>query len=171
MKTKLHNYENYSSNRTLESIIWIFGITMIMIMFSYASFASPVKFVDEPYIDDIPFDTELIVKKVSQIEFDFEEETYIDDIPFNTACIAADCRYKKALDVVFELSNESYIDDLPFSTAQVVEIFLFNQAVSDEFKMEEEAYISDIPFDTYEIAYSASENRKLEISSLITRSN
>ena len=46
-------------------------------------------FIEENYIDDIPFNTETVIEndvfeKAFTKEFDFEEEKYIDDIPFNT---------------------------------------------------------------------------------------
>ncbi len=158
MKTKLHNNETYSANRSLETIIWVFGLALLFVVFSYTSAsANPVRFEEETYIDDIPFDTEMIVKGILTPEFDFEEEAYIDDIPFNTACVTAKCFYKKAIAVAFDLDEEKYIDDLPFSTIEVAQQYNFNQSVSIEFEMENENYIDDIPFDTYQVASKSSQ--------------
>ena len=48
---------------------------------------------EEPYIDDIPFDTKKVVEQVNfeqslQVEFALDEEETIDDIPFSTSKIA-----------------------------------------------------------------------------------
>lgn len=126
MKTKLHNNNTYSANRSLESIIWVIGLAILFVVFSYTSAsANPIQFEEETYIDDIPFDTEMIVKGILTPEFDFEEE-YIDDIPFNTASITSNCFYNKAIAVVFELNEEEYIDDLPFSTIEIAQQYNFN---------------------------------------------
>jgi len=84
---------------------------------------------DEMYIDDIPFDTEVIVESYLEsnnntlpleMNFVIEDEEYIDDIPFNTELIA-----KAYLDnssslshdeIVFTIDEEEYIDDIPFDT-------------------------------------------------------
>ena len=168
MKTKLHNNETYSANRSLETIIWVLGLALLFVVFSYTSaWANPIQFEEETYIDDIPFDTEIIVMGILTPEFDFEEEEYIDDIPFNTACVTANCFYNKAIAVVFELSEEEYIDDLPFSTIEIAQQNNFNQAVSVEFEMENENYIDDIPFDTYQIAGKS--NQLMNIDSLTAK--
>jgi hypothetical protein len=89
----------------------------------------PVTFslAEEPYIDDIPFDTEEIAGTVTDssdlTQFTLEEEQYIDDIPFNTEAIAQKAQqkasYEKAMAEVFTLKEEKYIHDIPFSTDQV----------------------------------------------------
>lgn len=81
-----------------------------------------------------------------------KEEQYIDDIPFNTEVIAAKARFEKAITTEFQLEDETYIDDIPFKTDSLAKIILSNQAMSLNFKMEEENYIEDIPFNTSEIA-------------------
>ncbi len=170
MKTKLHNNETYSTNRSLETILWVFGLVLLFVVFSYTSAsANPIKFDDEAYIDDIPFDTEMIVNGILTPEFDFEDESYIDDIPFNTACVTANCLYKKATSVVFELNEDEYVDDLPFSTLEIAQKYNFKQAVSVEFVMENENYINDIPFDTYQIANNS--NQLMNIDSLTVKNN
>ena len=89
----------------------------------------PAKFslAEEPYIDDIPFNTEEIAGSVTGtsdlMEFSLEEEQYIDDIPFNTEAIAQKVKQnadsEAAMAEVFTLKEEKYINDIPFSTDQV----------------------------------------------------
>lgn len=79
--------------------------------------ASAFNFVEESYIDDIPFDTgyitaNCIYQKAVSVDFQFEEEEYIDDIPFDTEYVTTDCLYKKAVSVDFQLEEEEYIDDM-----------------------------------------------------------
>jgi len=76
------------------------------------------------------------------------EEMYIDDIPFNTELIAANALHEQAMKQQFQLAEEAYIDDIPFDTESVVKIGLSNWAMSQKFVMETEDYIEDIPFDT-----------------------
>lgn len=170
MKAKLHTNETYSTNRTLETFIWIFGLVLLFAVFSYTNAsANTIEFSEESYIDDIPFDTEMIVYGLQTPEFDFEEEEYIDDIPFNTACVTANCVYKKAIQVVFEMNDEEYIDDLPFSTVKVAENYSLSQSMSVEFEMEDETYIDDIPFDTYAITHSEKTTSKQNLNALTVR--
>ncbi|MCX6234840.1 MAG: hypothetical protein NT175_09000 [Bacteroidetes bacterium] len=70
------------------NLIMILGFLMIVNL-SYSDIP-PATFIleEEAYIDDIPFNTELIAKKVMSKpgadKFTLEEEVYIDDIPFDT---------------------------------------------------------------------------------------
>ena len=124
-------------------------ITMIT-LFTANLFASEFNFEEESYIDDIPFNTEMVVNEMMTPEF--EEEAYINDIPFNTASIAASYDYNTALSVLFEMEEEAYIDDMHFNTAIVTGIYTYNNAISVEFQLNDESYIDDIPFNTYLIA-------------------
>lgn len=163
MKAKLHTNETYSTNRTLETFIWIFGLVLLFAVFSYTNAsANTIEFSEESYIDDIPFDTEMIVYGLQTPEFDFEDEEYIDDIPFNTACVSANCIYNIANMVVFEMEEEEYIDDLPFSTVDIAENYTFNMAMAVDFEMEDESYIDDIPFDTYQIVNNSNQLMKVD---------
>jgi len=87
---------------------------------------------DEMYIDDIPFDTEMIVESYLEsnditlpldMNFVLEDEEYIDDIPFNTELIAkAYLENSSSLshdEIVFTLDEEEYIDDIPFDTETI----------------------------------------------------
>lgn len=121
MKSKIHNTNNYSANRTLEIIIWLAGIALIFFVFSLKSASAYTLTTEETYIDDIPFDTGLVVDKITLAKFEMEEESYIDDIPFNTAKVVANYQYKKAVEVVFELNEEGYIDDIPFATSEIAQ--------------------------------------------------
>ena len=117
MKTKLHTSNTYSTNRTLESVIWISAIILFFILFSYTNaFANPTNFKDESYIDDIPFNTTEIYNEIiteqQLAEFTFEEEEYINDIPFDTKSISAECLYRRAISVEFSLEEEQFINDI-----------------------------------------------------------
>ena len=110
---------------------------------------SYLRFAEENYINDIPFNTEKIAEKYSiqtiEINFDFSEENEIYDIPFNTACVTADCRFELAFAEAFEMEEENYINDIPFNTENITK----NSNLID---FQEEAYINDIPFDTFSLA-------------------
>jgi len=107
------------------------------------------KLIEETYINDIPFDTEIVAESYSMNEmekdFDFSEEFEIYDIPFNTACITADCRYEIAIAEEFEMEEETYINDIPFNTEEIV-------TTENTVDFDDEAFINDIPFDTYAVA-------------------
>ena len=121
MNSKLHNTNNYSANRTLEIIIWLAGIALIFFVFALKPASAHTLTNEETYIDDIPFDTGLVVDTITLAKFEMEEESYIDDIPFNTATVVANYQYKNAVEVVFELTEEGYIDDIPFATSEIAQ--------------------------------------------------
>ncbi|NQU32909.1 MAG: hypothetical protein HQ521_06710 [Bacteroidetes bacterium] len=85
MKTKLHKTDNYSANRTLESVIWVTAIFIVFLLFSYVDANSnKIKFTEEAYIDDIPPNAEEVISDMilekELAKFNFKEEKYIDDI-------------------------------------------------------------------------------------------
>lgn len=47
------------------------------------------------------------------IEYTFEEEAYIDDIPFNTELVAETYIYHESLKVEYQFAEEAYVDDIP----------------------------------------------------------
>ncbi len=106
-------------------------------------------FDDEGYINDIPFDTEMIVHDyITQfLDYSFEDEPFIDDMPFNTEGIAAGCKYKKALSVIFNLEDEPDIEDIPFDTRVISEKSRYQTAIEQVFYFEDEKDIHDMPFD------------------------
>ena len=153
MKTNLKTNSSYNAKMTLESLIWIIAITLLFIIFSSTdSFGNNLILDDEANIDDIPFDTEMVVNELNVTGFDYEDEAYIDDIPFNTASVVANYDYEKAVAVYFEPEDENYINDIPFNTEKVAEAYTYSKAVSVEFTLNNEDYINDIPFDTYAVA-------------------
>ena len=85
------------------------------------------------------------------MEYDFEEEPYINDIPFNTECIAKNCIYLKAIAVDFDFEEEAYINDIPLYIECVTADCLYEKALAEDYLFEDEAYVNDIPFDTYAI--------------------
>ena len=83
-----------------------------------------IGFVEEEYIDDIPFDTQAVVEafmlnETMNVAFDFEEEAYIDDIPYNTYEIARNHKMEEYLKNLFVFEEEEYIDDIPFDTEEI----------------------------------------------------
>ncbi len=123
-------------------------LVTLTVLFSVNLNASVFEFYDEPYIDDIPFNTKEIYNDInaeqSLVVFNFEEEGYIDDIPFDTKCISTNCLYLKAMNIEFDFEEEEYIDDIPFNTECISSNCLFSQAISVEFDFDEETYIDDI---------------------------
>jgi len=82
---------------------------------------------EEAYINDIPFDTGMVVAEARvqdapQGAFYLEDEKYIDDIPFNTRVIAGKACTKATAEIHFPLEEEPYIDDIPFNTSLIVAI-------------------------------------------------
>ena len=79
---------------------------------------------EEEYVDDIPFNTELIATQTVYIDavevaYAFEAEAYVDDIPFNTKYIAV-------VALAFEMDEEAYVDDIPFDTRVIANESLLN---------------------------------------------
>jgi hypothetical protein len=126
----------------------------------------PAKFTlaDEPYIDDIPFNTEEIAGTVTGSagldQFTLKEESYIDDIPFDTEEIAGSVQSSSDL-AQFTLEDEPYIDDIPFDTEAIAQAAQekedFEKAMAEVFTLKEEKYVNDIPFATDRIALAASQ--------------
>jgi len=86
------------------------------------------------------------------LEYDFEDEPYINDIPFNTECIAKNCIYLKAIAVDFDFEEETYIDDITINTEKISANSNYSNSMNVGFEMEEELYVDDITFNTYSIA-------------------
>jgi hypothetical protein len=130
-------------------------LATLAILFSINLTAGTFSFEEENYINDIPFNTNLIFNEVfieaGMLDFDFVEEAYIDDIPFCTECITADCAYEKAIMVAFEMDEESYINDIPFDTECITAQCLYQKALEQNFSFSDESYIDDIPFETSEV--------------------
>lgn len=56
---------------------------------------------------------------MTEVVVSFEEEEYIDDIPFNTELIAVAYYYNESMNVLFEFEEEAYVDDIPFKTEEI----------------------------------------------------
>ena len=86
MKTKVQSNGNYTAKRTLETILWLAGISLIILLLSASNAnANTFEMGEELYIDDIPFDTELVVASITGPEFYFDDEPKVNDIPRNSA--------------------------------------------------------------------------------------
>ncbi|HEY9114985.1 MAG TPA: hypothetical protein VIN10_09795 [Bacteroidales bacterium] len=134
MKTKLQT----------SALILILSVTSIQIS------ASDFQLKDEAYINDIPFNTEMVVNNMLAERFDLEEENYINDIPFNTSEIAFESENSDSIN--FEMEEEAYINDIPFNTGEIVDTHNYETAMNQVFEMPEEKNIDDIPFNTVAIA-------------------
>lgn len=149
MKTNSTKNSSYASKITAETTIWIIGILITLLVLSINTSAANLHLEEEAYIDDIPFDTEMIVSELLVPEFNFEEESYINDIPFNTSTVCAICLYEEALKVDYKMVEEEFINDIPFETEKVATELTSYSSCIDNF--EEEIYISDIPFSTAQL--------------------
>jgi hypothetical protein len=128
------------NNKAMKTTLYTTVLIAAITLFSLNLNASTFRFADESYIDDIPFDTELVCEKlmieVFQNEFQFEEEAYIDDIPFNTKSIAANYHYAVALEMDFDFNEEDYINDIPFNTEELAKMNEQNtNRISSQFLM------------------------------------
>ena len=94
-----------------------------------------------------PIDSNLISDEIV-----FEEEDYIDDIPFDTQIIAENYQVDEYLITEFNFTDEAYIDDIPFDTDKVVKNYKMDKTIENHFNFGEEAYVDDIPFNTNKIA-------------------
>ncbi|MDP3445968.1 MAG: hypothetical protein Q8T08_24165 [Ignavibacteria bacterium] len=103
-------------------------ISLIALFFSMIQLhADDLKFkmADEAYINDIPFNTEVIsnenkMEQALQLDFNTTEEDFINDIPFDTQEIALTNPEFVNASPVFKMADEAYIDDIPFDTAKIV---------------------------------------------------
>lgn len=126
------------------------ALATLIVALSFGMSASTFDFDPEPYINDIPFNTEEIAaaylyNQAITVPFELDDETYIDDIPFNTECIAANCIYHEALNVNFNLEEEAYIDDIPFKTEKIAMESRYEKAINEAFTFTDEPYVDDIP--------------------------
>ncbi len=70
-----------------------------------------INLADEAYVNDIPFNTEMVANQALLNGVDYlEEEAYVDDIPFDTKKIYYDSMTDQ---MTAEYQNEDYIDDIP----------------------------------------------------------
>ena len=102
---------------------------------------------EEAYINDIPFDTELIANEAlfEGYEAELKEEPYCDDIPFSTRKIA--CKY--LLCKMMANFCEEEVDDIPFDTRAIYQDCMVSR-MTMEFR--QEANQQDIDWDTRRVA-------------------
>ena len=158
MKTQVTQNNSYSANRTAEIAVWIIGILVFAFLLANKASANEIYFEDEAYINDIPFDTKMVVENLNNSVFQFEDEAYIDDIPFNTASINAQYLYEEAIAEDYNFEEESDIIDMPFETEVIAATYAYNLVLNENFEMSEENYVDDIPFNTCVIAANATSN-------------
>ena len=120
MKTQITNKTRISTSRNLEITMWIMGLIIFALLMSQSSYAgNPPVFEEEEYIDDIPFDTEMVVHLLDLPDQDFAEEEYVKDIPFDTDHVVKMYRMELAMNEVFEMEEEAVVDDIPFDTKTI----------------------------------------------------
>lgn len=145
MKTQQHSSDTYSSNKTSEIAIWTIAIIILFLFASNLSAANlNIDFDEESYINDIPFDTEMISEQIllNQLQdYSFEDEAYINDIPFNTEIVALEVN-----PAAFE-NEEETINDIPFDTEWIVANYNYKIALTQSFDFTDENTIYDIPFE------------------------
>lgn len=76
---------------------------------------------------------------------DFNEENYINDIPFNLEMVEAQAKYDLAVAEDFQLEEEEFINDMQFSEQELESMRSYFNAISQTFDFEDEEYIDDIP--------------------------
>jgi hypothetical protein len=101
------------------------NLTILISILSLTAFADEFKLQEEAYINDVPFDTEAIVKAHKQhcammVPFQMPEEQNIDDFPLDTRLIVASLPCDSAMQIDFAMPEESYIDDFPLNTYDVL---------------------------------------------------
>ncbi|MEJ2594843.1 MAG: hypothetical protein P8100_06885 [bacterium] len=122
MKTQITNKRRNSTSRNLEITIWIMGMIIFTLLMSQTSHANnPPAFDEEEYVDDIPFDTEMVVHMMYLPDIDFAEEKNVDDIPFDTDHVVKMYHMKTAMNEVFEMEEEAVVNDIPFNTETVAD--------------------------------------------------
>lgn len=95
-------------------------------------------------------------------DINFKDEVYIDDIPFNTEVLYSQVVIDRNI-LDFEMQDETYINDIPFATDEIAATELYNLAVAEKFTLEEEAYIDDIPFDTEQVCANVLQKKANEV--------
>ncbi len=94
------------------------------------------------------------------ITFELEEEKYINDIPFNTKVIVDNppdfYSYSSLTNYSINLEDEEYVEDIPFNTNNILNLYKAKKLINGvqhhlENNTIEEGYVDDIPFDTKKI--------------------
>lgn len=101
------------------------SVTILISILSLTAIAGEFKLQEEAYINDVPFDTEAIVRAYKQhcameVTFQMQEEQYIDDFPLDTRTVVASLPCDSAMQVKYTMPEESYIDDFPLNTYDVL---------------------------------------------------
>ena len=105
--------------KTLRQISTLILVFVLLTSINLSATNINYSFPDEDYIDDIPFNTELIYHNLTLPAADFEEELFVDDVPFNTSEIVENYNLEQTLKAEFTMEEESYIDDIPFNTRKI----------------------------------------------------
>ena len=114
---------NQNNRHIMKTLLIAFLLSGSMYFNSFTTFAAGLNQTlgDESYINDIPFNTEVVVRNISKPALltrvlQLTEEKYVDDIPFSTGEVVKEAARKAKI----ELQDEAYVDAIPFNTADVV---------------------------------------------------
>ena len=102
----------------------------------------------------------------NNLAIEFEDEKYVNDIPFNTEVIALSAPCFSVYYPKLILEDENYINDIPFNTEAIALSVLSFSIYHPELILEDEKYINDIPFDTYKVSANNLEYYKILLSNM-----
>lgn len=134
--------------KTMKTKLYTTALIALITIISINLSASTIQFQEEAYINDIPFNTEVVYLNLMM-----EEEAYINDIPFSTQKIAEAVLIQNSVPEYVDMEEEAYIDDIPFSTSTVVAQLNYEKSTQVVYNFNDEEYIDDIPFNTIEVAF------------------
>lgn len=106
---------------TISTLVLTIAIILSSHIFTVATDFSESK---ECEIDDVTVCTASVASNyevATLANYYFDDEEYINDIPFNTNIISAEANYLNAMAEDFDFEKESYIDDIPFNTNYLVQ--------------------------------------------------
>jgi hypothetical protein len=95
--------------KTLAQSLTVSAAMYTLLFLLIASFAFGSEMNTNPVTDSV----------TEQTEFAFVEEGYVNDIPFDTESIAMQHHFEVSMETAWDFEDEAYIDDIPFDTREV----------------------------------------------------
>lgn len=129
-----------------------------------------VKLQEEPYVDDVPFDTKAVVeslknknKQQATTEVRLPEEEYVDDVTIDTRQVVLE-HYMNAKEItkvvitsikksIQEFCDKGYIKNNQLNLVNLY-VDLLTEDKSYDVSLPEEEYVDDVPFSTKEVVES-----------------
>ncbi|MGM0648347.1 MAG: hypothetical protein ACQESZ_08160 [Bacteroidota bacterium] len=131
-----------------------------------------VKLPEEPYVDDVPFDTKAVVealennkdkKQQPTTEVSLPEEEYVDDVNIDTRQVVLE-HYMNAKEItkvitttikksLRDFSDKGYIKHNQLNLVKLC-VDLLTEDKSYDVCLPEEEYVDDVPFNTQEVVES-----------------